>query len=283
MSFVPLIEIGDKVTNDQLREIFGCGMMGGMRRSTKTNTLVIISDETKGIYCDTWKEGILHYTGMGKVGDQRLKDQNKTLFESQTNGVTVHLFERMEPRYYTYRGIVELADKPYTEQQKDVNGNDRSVWVFPIKIAEQIIKEPLEKEVAQLSYQELVRRKQIYVGDKECKTAKVKVYYRDPYLKEIVKRIAEENCQLCEDKAPFYDKNNKPYLEEHHIIKLADGGSDTIDNVVAICPNCHRKIHILGDESDMTKLRKKAAENEEKLNRMLAYERTNKTKIKKKK
>lgn len=48
--FSPGINIGDKLTNDDVRKVFQCGMMGGMRRSRKTNTLVIISDETKGLY-----------------------------------------------------------------------------------------------------------------------------------------------------------------------------------------------------------------------------------------
>ena len=25
--------------------------------------------------------------------------------------------------------------------------------------------------------------------------------------------------------------------------RLSDGGSDTVTNVVALCPNCHREIH----------------------------------------
>jgi 5-methylcytosine-specific restriction protein A len=29
----------------------------------------------------------------------------------------------------------------------------------------------------------------------------------------------------------------------HHRVRLADGGDDTTDNAVALCPNCHRKAH----------------------------------------
>ncbi|WP_458557964.1 restriction endonuclease [Bacillus cereus] len=36
-----------------------------MRRSKKTNTLVLFSDYTKGIYDDRWEQGVLYYTGMG--------------------------------------------------------------------------------------------------------------------------------------------------------------------------------------------------------------------------
>ena len=44
--------------------------MGGMRHSKTTNTLVIVSDYAKVIYHDKWAGGALHYTGMGKNGDQ---------------------------------------------------------------------------------------------------------------------------------------------------------------------------------------------------------------------
>ena len=35
------------------------------------------------------------------------------------------------------------------------------------------------------------------------------------------------------------------YLEVHHIDQLAKGGADTVENAVALCPNCHRKMHSL--------------------------------------
>lgn len=45
-----------------------------------------------------------------------------------------------------------------------------------------------------------------------------------------------------------------PYLETHHIVWLARGGEDTIFNTVALCPNCHKRMHILDLEADKTKL-----------------------------
>lgn len=51
-------------------------------------------------------------------------------------------------------------------------------------------------------------------------------------------------CEKCKKKAPFLRKNDgTPYLEVHHIKSLSDGGTDSLENVIAICPNCHRKFH----------------------------------------
>jgi 5-methylcytosine-specific restriction protein A len=77
--------------------------------------------------------------------------------------------------------------------------------------------------------------------------------------------LAEGKCQFCGGSAPFEDKEGKPYLEEHHVLQLADGGKDSIDNVIALCPNCYRKMHILKDEIDQNELARIAKNNEEKV------------------
>jgi 5-methylcytosine-specific restriction protein A len=50
-------------------------------------------------------------------------------------------------------------------------------------------------------------------------------------------------CTLCENPAPFISRHGDPYLEVHHVQPLAEGGPDTVENVVALCPNCHRRAH----------------------------------------
>ena len=70
------------------------------------------------------------------------------------------------------------------------------------------------------------------------------VYLRNPYLAELVKRQAQGICQDCKKSAPFVSKKTgEPYLEVHHIIPLAEDGPDSRENVLALCPNCHRKRH----------------------------------------
>ena len=79
-------------------------------------------------------------------------------------------------------------------------------------------------------------------------------YMRDRYVSEYAKQRANGVCQLCNLPAPFIDRDGKPYLESHHIIWLSDGGADSICNTVALCPNCHRKMHALNLDEDIKKL-----------------------------
>jgi len=61
---------------------------------------------------------------------------------------------------------------------------------------------------------------------------------------------ADGVCEGCGEEAPFTSKTGDPYLHAHHIYELSDGGSDAPDTVIALCPNCHYRVHhgMNGDE-----------------------------------
>lgn len=259
-------KIGDVVSNGDIIQEFKCANMGGMRRSKETNTLVIISDHTKGLYEDKWYDGILHYTGMGKNDDQDINfAQNKTLNQSNSNGVEVHLFEVFKRAEYIYMGQVELAEKPYTENQKGEDGEERLVWMFPLKLKDKVgidyelVKKYEEAKVKRLSdmpKHELERRAfDTEYSEVVSRTTTSKTYIRNIYVSEYAKRRANGICELCEKEAPFLDRKGNPYLENHHIDWLSEGGEDNVENTVALCPNCHKKMHIQDDPEDKAKLK----------------------------
>lgn len=47
------------------------------------------------------------------------------------------------------------------------------------------------------------------------------------------------------------EKQGEPHLEVHHVIWLSRGEKDALNNVVAVFPNCHTKMHIVDDEKDV--------------------------------
>jgi 5-methylcytosine-specific restriction enzyme A len=91
------------------------------------------------------------------------------------------------------------------------------------------------------------------------RTAQTTVYVRDAAVAEYARRLADGKCDLCDKPAPFHNKADQAYLECHHIIWLAKGGEDAIENAVALCPNCHRKMHVLNLSPDREKLTTRAA------------------------
>lgn len=268
-NFIPPFTIGQVVNNNELIEKFKVGNAGGMRRSTTTGTLVIISDNTKSLYEDRWYGDELHYTGMGKKGDQSKNyKQNKTLSESNSNGVDVHLFEVLKPTEYIYQGMVKLCAEPYQEEQKDEDGLIRKVWIFPLKLVNdkvvvtndifEFYKLDQEKKAKSLSQHDLEIKAKEKVNKKPSyRKITSNTYVRDQYIAEYSKIRAKGVCQLCNNPAPFTDKDGNPYLESHHIDWLSKGGEDSIDNTVALCPNCHRKMHVVNSYEDVQLLKKR--------------------------
>jgi len=74
-------------------------------------------------------------------------------------------------------------------------------------------------------------------------TATVTQYQRDSSVKAWVLKHANGVCECCNQQAPFLGSDGLPYLEVHHVRKLAESGSDTTSNAIAVCPNCHRELH----------------------------------------
>lgn len=261
--------VGNVYSNSEIANTFKCSNMGGMRRSKETNSLVLIAKHNNPLYDDQWTDdGILNYTGMGTENDQSISfAQNKTLTIAKQEGIKVYLFESYKDNEYYYDGEVELAGTPYQAEEADINGFIRKVIKFPLKRLdyfkplivdiEDVEKSENEKlkEVRKLNSNEIKNRAKIAESE-NVSTKEVKTVYRErnQYIAEYTKERANGKCDLCGEDAPFKDKNGKPYLESHHVITLAENGPDAIYNTVAICPNCHRKIHVLHKKEDIEKL-----------------------------
>lgn len=70
------------------------------------------------------------------------------------------------------------------------------------------------------------------------------VFNRNQIVVADVLNRANGVCERCKQSAPFFkDNSNTPYLEVHHKIPLSEGGDDTVENAIALCPNCHRHAH----------------------------------------
>lgn len=88
--------------------------------------------------------------------------------------------------------------------------------------------------------------------------AQTRVFLRNADVVVEVLQRANGVCDYCQKPAPFVkDSDGKGFLEVHHIKPLADNGDDTIDNAVALCPNCHRQAHHGKNTFDIGRLENK--------------------------
>ncbi|MGM0409831.1 MAG: HNH endonuclease [Bacillota bacterium] len=104
-----------------------------------------------------------------------------------------------------------------------------------IKTVEESNEDVIEEEKAEYD-----------VGNEKPEEVKTLVteYKRDPNVIVKVLKRANGICEMCNEEAPFIRKSDgSSYLEVHHIEPLSEGGADTVNNAVALCPNCHAKVH----------------------------------------
>lgn len=73
-------------------------------------------------------------------------------------------------------------------------------------------------------------------------------YERSPAVRSAVLERAAGHCELCKCEG-FRTVGGAIFLETHHVLPLCEGGPDVPWNVVAICPNDHRRAHY-GEDSD---------------------------------
>lgn len=88
-------------------------------------------------------------------------------------------------------------------------------------------------------------RPPIPIGNKKPKKSQSMStqFERDDGVIEYVLDASNGECECCETPAPFKRTDGTAFLEVHHVKQLADDGSDTISNAIAVCPNCHRELH----------------------------------------
>lgn len=268
-----LLEINKKYTNKDIIDKFGGNHQKGIRISSDKKNIILITKNTiDNLYNDQWEGEILYYTGMGRKGDQVLNRENKELKDSKFNpDITIHLFEVFKDSEYTYAGTVKLCDEVIIVDEEDVEGKMRKVFKFPLKLQDHSYNpvQDLEKLTKD-------KRKSIFKKDNNTiikraikkserndnrkvpsyRLTETKSYDRDLDIREAALRLANGICQLCDKNGPFL-LDGRPYLHAHHIEYLANGGKDILENVIAVCPNCHEKIHKLELPEDKKKLLEK--------------------------
>lgn len=237
------------------------GQAQGGISTPKDYPVVFIFTSTAGEqhgYRDEYRdEGLFWYTGEGQIGDMKMESGNKAILEHAQNGKVIHVFEYTRKAHVRYVGEAECLGY-HKEDRPDREGNERTAFIFHLNIDTGIkndqISEP-KSFYGSINIKELKKKdiKQLREAalNKETVNSTVKekreiVRFRSEALKLYVLARSEGMCEGCGNHAPFETKTG-PFLECHHVHRLADGGPDEPQNVVAICPNCHRRAHYSKD------------------------------------
>ncbi|ARU59357.1 hypothetical protein OLMES_5377 [Oleiphilus messinensis] len=122
----------------------------------------------------------------------------------------------------------------------------RGIWELSVKSEEELSPilayspEEIERELSKvtLSLSPPVGQKK-----PERASSSGEIFARDVRVVAYVLKEAKGTCEACTKPSPFTKADGMSYLEVHHLRRLADGGTDTVQNAIAVCPNCHRELH----------------------------------------
>lgn len=230
---------------------FGGQQQGGIITPAQHPVVIIITGE-EGLehgYADRYRaDGVFEYFGEGQVGDMRLRAGNRAIAEHSIQGKGLLLFRNM-PQGLRFEGEM-VCEGYHVERAPDRTGAERDAIVFELRALEAVV-EKVEAEPAP-SGVTLEQLRQLALtaaaeSSQRPSSGKRNVYQRSRDVRNYVCARANGKCEGCSSPAPFVRSDGTPYLEPHHLRRLSDGGPDHPAHVIALCPNCHRRVHAGAD------------------------------------
>jgi 5-methylcytosine-specific restriction protein A len=230
---------------------FGGQQQGGIITPSQHPLVIIITGE-EGLehgYADRYRpDGVFEYFGEGQVGAMEMQRGNRAIAEHSTLGKSLLLF-RKTGEGVRFEGEM-VYENHHIERAPDRMGTERDAIVFELRPLE-AITETVETEAQPLGVrlQDLRERAlaSVVIASHPSTQGVRNVYQRSRDVRDYVLARAKGYCEGCASPAPFSRSDGKPYLEPHHLRRLSDGGPDHPAHVVALCPNCHRRVHFGAD------------------------------------
>jgi 5-methylcytosine-specific restriction enzyme A len=219
---------------------------GGIITPAKHSLVIIITGE-EGLareYADRYRDdGVFEHFGEGQVGDMKLRGGNRAIAEHSDQGKGLLLFRKTSDGL-RFEGEM-VCEGFHLAAARDRTGATREAIVFELRsldaVAEKVEAEPPPPDVPlqvlrQLAFSAASESSQ------QTSQGKRNIYQRS-------RDVARSNgkCEGCDAVAPFYRPDGSPYLEPHHLRRISDGGPDHPAHVIALCPNCHRRVHAGAD------------------------------------
>ena len=227
---------------------FGGQQQGGIITPAKHNVIFIMTGKRGAEYGYNdvhHDDGRIDYFGEGQRGDMEMARGNLAIADHVANGKDLLWFEKAYPeRTITFRGEYVCAGWRWG-RSTDYDGNDRAAIIFELHPLENVADATEVQPTAPVTDLERLRELAFAAAapSKAVGVGKRTIYQRSADVRAYVLARANGTCHGCEQPAPFQRTDGSPYLEPHHIRRASDGGPDHPRFVIALCPNCHRRVH----------------------------------------
>ena len=223
---------------------FGGQQQGGIITPAE-HALVIIITGQEGLehgYSDRQRpDGAFEYFGEGQIGDMQMMKGNAAIASHSAKGKSLLLFRKMRTGLQFIDEMI--YETHHVEQAPDREGTIRQAIVFELWPID-TVRDETPASAGTTDLEDLRRQALDASNETPGRTPRTtSVFERSAAVRDYVTARAGGHCEGCRAPAPFLRLNGTPYLEPHHLKRLTDGGPDHPRLVIALCPNCHRRVH----------------------------------------
>lgn len=105
--------------------------------------------------------------------------------------------------------------------------------------------EALRDFIQESSLEDILQKAKMFVDYKEQfrEEYSIKIRHESKMQKERIARIEDYTCQICGFRQSYVNANGRTryIIEVDHIVEKSQGGGETVNNLLVLCPNCHAK------------------------------------------
>lgn len=252
MEAPPRFQVGRLYKRRDLHAEYSGQRQRGIITPADHPVIFIISGSTGLLYgyADTWDEGgVFHYFGEGQTGHMRFEAGNAAIRDHAVNEKELHLFEQVKGKDLRY--VSEMVCSGFEwKTAPDKTGASRQAIVFQLVPATAVPTLELEETPDDSDLAELaLAADEDPAEHSDSRLSLKRTFARSRALRRYVRARAGGACEGCEQPAPFSAKDGSGYLEAHHTRRRSDSGPGNRRTVIALCPNCHSRVHF-GQDGD---------------------------------
>jgi 5-methylcytosine-specific restriction protein A len=244
----PEFVVGERYVRSELHDRFKGNRRTGISPPANEDFIFVFtgpSGKKYGHEGELRENGTLLHYGVGRVGDMAFEPNNANtkLREHRERGLDVHVFvETVHDGVVSYLGEYEHDDDEWVDAS-DGDGETRRAIRFRLVPADDGGVSLGVDDIADASELDLfvAASGDTLSGGSEPSTPGGRPHTRPELLKRFALRSAGGVCQGCGEEIRFVDIHGDPFLEIHHLHRRVDGGSNSPENVIALCPDCHRR------------------------------------------
>jgi 5-methylcytosine-specific restriction endonuclease McrA len=210
---------------------------------------------------DRYKKDNRYYFGYGVIGDIEISENEEDYYAHILEGIP---FPKKVPIYHPESGFYESLDYDKVRQKPNPSWQN-SARKLSDKAYQAILNHAGIKNDEHIKTMSFLEDKNIFNNNPLQLLEQLNNKYKDlePKKKnkfinshvdrgkcvtDALKKILGAECQICNWEG-FLKNNGERYIEAHHLSQLSLNQIDSLcsDNVILLCPNCHRKIHYAKD------------------------------------